>query len=75
MTALPGHSSPESLASRVPILPGRLLGPDDGASRGVAVRPPPRRSPLALLRADPRQAVERDLNGLKRRITRLEGTA
>ena len=40
--------------------PGRLLGPDEGTSRGVAVRPP-RRSPLALLRVDPRQAVEDDL--------------
>jgi hypothetical protein len=54
MSALKGRAS--SLT-----LPGRILGPDDGATLGVAIRPLPRRSPLALLRADPRQAVEHDL--------------
>jgi predicted transcriptional regulator len=58
MSAPHRHSSQE-VARRPFILPG-LLGPDDGASRGIAVRPTPRRSPLALLRADPRQAVEHD---------------
>ena len=61
MSALHGHPIPESRASRPLTLPGRILGPDDGASLGVALRPPQRRSPLALLRADPRQAVEHDL--------------
>lgn len=61
MSALHGQPIPESRTSRPFTLPGRILGPDDGASLGVALRPPPRRSPLALLRADPRQAVEQDL--------------
>jgi hypothetical protein len=54
MSALNGHASPLTP-------PGRILAPDDGASRDVAIRPLPRRSPLALLRADPRRAVEHDL--------------
>lgn len=54
MSALNSHAS--SLTT-----PDRILGLDDGASRAAAIRPLPRRSPLALLRADPRQAVEHDL--------------
>jgi len=54
MSALKGRAS--SLT-----LPGRILGPDDGANLGIAIRPLPRRSSLAVLRADPRQAVEHDL--------------
>jgi len=60
MSAPHGHATPQTR----PISPfasaGRLLGPGESTSRGVAVRPP-RRSPLAMLRADPRQAVEHDL--------------
>jgi len=52
--------APKGRASSL-TLPGRILGPDDGATLGVAIRPLPRRSALALLRADPRQAVEHDL--------------
>jgi hypothetical protein len=59
-TDMSAHRIPESRAVHPFTLPGRILGPDEGTSRGVAVRPP-RRSPLALLRADPRQAVEDDL--------------
>jgi ROS/MUCR transcriptional regulator protein len=61
MAALDGNPIPLPGTPRSIILPGRILGPDDGASRGIALRPSPRRSPLALLRADPRQAVEHDL--------------
>jgi len=61
MPALHGHPIPESRTSHPLALPGRILGPDDGATLGVALRPSPRRSPLALLRADPRRAVEYDL--------------
>ncbi|HWP72958.1 MAG TPA: MucR family transcriptional regulator, partial [Methylomirabilota bacterium] len=60
MPALHGHSIPAPTPGAI-VLPGRVLGLDDGASRGIALRPLPRRSPLALLRADPRQAVEHDL--------------
>jgi hypothetical protein len=54
MSAPKGHARPLTL-------PGRILGPDGGTNLGVAIRPVSRRSPLALLRADPRQAVEHDL--------------
>jgi hypothetical protein len=57
---LHGHPIPPSTPGAIG-LPARILGPDDGAGRGIALRPLPRRSPLALLRADPRQAVEHDL--------------
>ena len=60
MSAPHGHPIPESRAMLPVTLPGRILGSDEGTSRGIAVRPP-RRSPLAMLRADPRQAVEHDL--------------
>ena len=55
-----GHATPQSRLVPPFTLPGRILGPDEGTARGVAVRPP-RRSPLAVLRADPRRAVEHDL--------------
>jgi hypothetical protein len=61
VSALHGHPIPQSSTSHPLTLSGRILGPDGGASLGVALRPPQRRSPLALLRADPRQAVEHDL--------------
>src|SRR5260370_19878448 len=58
MSAFHGHPIPPSVTPGPLVLPGRILGPHDGASRGIALRPPPRRSPLAMLPADPRQAVE-----------------
>src|SRR5260370_11280616 len=61
MSAFHGHPIPPSVTPGPLVLPGRILGPHDGASRGIALRPLPRRSPLAMLRADPRQAVEHDL--------------
>ena len=60
MPALHGHPIPPP-TPRAIVVPGRILGLDDGASRDIALRPLSRRSPLALLRADPRQAVEHDL--------------
>jgi hypothetical protein len=61
MSAFHGHPIPPSITPGPLVLPGRILGPHDGASRGIALRPLPRRSPLTMLRADPRQAVEHDL--------------
>lgn len=59
MSVPQGH--PESRAVHPFTSARRILGPpDEGTGRGVAARPP-RRSPLAMLRADPRQAVEHDL--------------
>ena len=45
------------------VLPGRILVPDDGASRGIALRPLPRRSPLAATR---RQSHEQADAGRRR---------
>src|SRR5260370_27675936 len=60
-SGFPGHPIPPSVTPGPLVLPGRTLGPHDGASLGIALRPLPRRAPLAMLRADPRQAVEHDL--------------
>src|SRR5260370_16010529 len=58
MSAFHGHPIPPSVTPGPLLLPGRILGPHDSASLGIALRPLPRRSPLAMLSAHPPHSVE-----------------